>query len=274
MCHNVSRILFCYSDQGSTCPYRCILDNDELAVVKYLNNPAGNLTLINEYISYNIAKELNLSVPKCGLCSISKETEVDKSVADSQFSPTVDNFGLAFYSKYVQKTAVLMHGLISSIANLDQFIKMVVFDHIIYNKDRNKGDILIDISLPKISMVLIDHTHVFKNQTIWDRYTFQQGIAANDYEDTIILEYNSDVYNYFWEHISFDEAKIFSLAEEYKRKLTPECIHSIIQSLPSDWSSLINPLDLDALEEYIDYRVANLDNICEMICIERRRKNG
>ena len=187
--HNIIK---CYTDTATTKPYLCVLDNGKQAVVKYPNNPEGSLPLINEYLSFKIAEKLNLNVPRCGLCILNEDVLVPENVAQSQFAPKTENCGVSFFSEYITRTTPVRLGLVPKLKNKEEFFKMVLFDHLIYNKDRNPGNILIKVQ-SGFTLYLIDHSHVFKNQCIWDQYTFLQGIRDRDYLDLTILEYNDDV---------------------------------------------------------------------------------
>lgn len=140
---------------------------------------------------------------------------------------------------------------------------MILFDHVIYNKDRHVGNILID--LKSKTFYAIDHSHVFKNQSLWDSITFSQGMSENDYADKIIVEYNSDTYKPIWQIKKFDENLAKIQADEFKSILTPNLINDIISQLPDEWNGFATQKDLSALVEYLNYRISNLQNIVQTI---------
>lgn len=67
------------------------------------------------------------------------------------------------------------------ISNKETYEEIILFDQLIYNKDRNKGNLFISTGKGAKLLYAIDHTHVFKNATIWDSICFRQGISDNDY---------------------------------------------------------------------------------------------
>lgn len=81
------------------------------------------------------------------------------------------------------------------VSNTDSYEKILLFDHLIYNKDRNKGNLLIYFGKGDKLLYIIDHTHVFKNQTIWDQNCLRQGMIENDFKDLEIL--NENRYEFF-----------------------------------------------------------------------------
>ena len=229
------------------------------------------MPLINEYLSFKIAEKLNLNVPRCGLCILNEDVLVPENVAQSQFAPKTENCGVSFFSEYITRTTPVRLGLVPKLKNKEEFFKMVLFDHLIYNKDRNPGNILIKVQ-SGFTLYLIDHSHVFKNQCIWDQYTFLQGIRDRDYLDLTILEYNDDVYGMFWKQLGFDEQLAKSVAVAFKDILKPEAVSNILGQLPPEWSNIISKQDYLALEKYINYRASHLLDMVMVIAEERRRK--
>lgn len=53
-----------------------------------------------------------------------------------------------------------------------------------------------------ISLKVIDHTHVFINQTFWDANCLKRAMEENDLLDTKVLEYNSYLYEMFFRNFS------------------------------------------------------------------------
>ena len=67
-------------DVGVTMPVECILDNNDLVLVKYWHNRFGPSVLINEWVCGLIAKELGLPIPDFGLCYLSKEVIIETNL--------------------------------------------------------------------------------------------------------------------------------------------------------------------------------------------------
>lgn len=268
----VDKIISCYLETGSTLPLLCVLDDGTQAVVKYLNNCGGNLVLINEYLSYKIAMAIYLNVPQSGFCILDNKYTPSEEFIKLQTCEDVnllsDNYGIGFYSRFISQGVPMSFGLVPNISNLDDFYRMVLFDHLIYNKDRHPGNIIVSLNKP-IRFFAIDHSHVFKNQTIWDQYAFKQGIKNDDYKDLDILQLNKEVYDYFLSSLSIDNEKLLSLKNEIKDCLSAEFYSDIIKELPEEWLSCLSKEDIIALESYLNYRTEHLDEICDLIISER-----
>lgn len=148
---------------GITKPKYAILDDGSQIVVKLSHGPEGNLVLFNEYLCYRLAILVDIPMPHCGVCIMDENTEIfDSNIASS------NNYGCAFYSTFMPKTTKLLSSIINLIKNKDIFIKVLLFDHIIFNRDRNEGNLLVRFYKDNILLKVIDHTHVFINGAIWD----------------------------------------------------------------------------------------------------------
>lgn len=260
----VAAINICLSN-GVTEPLRCTLNNGIEAVVKYPNNVEGNLILLNEYISYHIATQIGLNIPHAGLCILDGDctNESDKEL-------TEENHGIAFYSTFIRKAVPFTPGLVSRMINLDKFPDLVLFDHIIYNKDRHQGNVIMSMTNPS-QYYIIDHSHVFKNEAIWDARTFRTGIVEDDYLDKAIIESNSFIYDAFRSHIRLSQPHLKRLCCEIQGEISDDYLRNLKATIPPAWADEIGTTNIDALMDYINYRVSNLDKICDMVIFEGGR---
>lgn len=211
--------------------------------------------LLNELLCAYLAQSLGLNIPEFGLCLL-EENLAKKHLAD-------ENAGVCFYSTLVEKVYTLTNsGFMKDFINgASDFYKLVLFDHIIYNKDRNRGNLLISGKDKRI--YIIDHSHVFKNQTIWDTQTFKIGMKENDYTDLIILEYNDGVYRLFTDNVPVDLAGLLFVGEEFKKILTSENIRSIFNKIPTNLQC--GEKDYASLFSYLEYRISHIDDYCKII---------
>lgn len=246
---------------GCTEPVRAYLDDNTYVIAKLYNNCEGNLILFNEYLSYSLAVQIELPIPVSGICLIDEQT------IDENHTLSPQNFGYAFYSTYLQST-ILKPGIIKHLQNLNYFYRLLLFDHLIYNKDRNVYNLLTTFTKKDTSFSLIDHSHVFKNETIWDANCFRLGIAENDYMDTYILETNAPMYDMFLQTFQFDAAKLNDEVSYIQNRITIDVIDKAIAEIPSEWKPSQN--NIDALREYLLYRNSHLQDICDMIVEQLR----
>lgn len=209
-----------------------------------------------------MAQIVGLRMPVSGICLFDASTQ-DSGVL------TQENYGLGFYSTYYEKNTILKSGIIKFIVNKETIYKLIMFDHLVYNKDRNPGNLLVEFKAKSIYLTVIDHSHVFKNQTIWDKQCFKQGIEDNDFLDTDIMEYNDVLYSMFYRNIFFTKELLMECGNAFKKTLTAEILSNIISKIPSAWG--VSNDDLKALKEYIIYRLNHIEEICDMIITFIRR---
>ena len=245
---------------GCTEPLDACLESGDRVIVKPINNIQGNLALVNEYICYKLCSKLEMPIPDAGITIIDNKTDI----VNDEGIITVDNYGYGFYSKRIDKATIINRNIIPRITNKEDFYKIILFDHLVYNTDRNRGNILVTLG-KNSKMYMIDHTHVFKNGCIWDRYCFDQGIDLEDFNDRDIIESNNNQYMYslFWEHLNQDESVLFNLSETFKSKITSSDLNLFMSELPQEWG--LSRENSDALIEYLLYRLAHIDDMCRII---------
>lgn len=246
-------------ENGCTKPYEAKISKENgdqfYAIIKFKNNEQGVLTVINEIISYYLALSLEIVMPQSGVALVDELTDF------GEFNIDNSNFGCCFYSKEIEKATVLNKNIMKFISNDDSYEKIILFDHIVYNKDRNKGNLLISSGKGDKILYVIDHTHVFKNQAIWDKYCLQQGMNENDYNDTEILDYNE--YDYFFDCKIITYNSLLDIAQHFKKIINENLLDEIFTKIPSDW--FISSKDLMVLKKYLIYRSSKLDDICLLI---------
>lgn len=244
-------------ENGITEPKFGMLADNSMAIIKPINGPEGNLVLFNEIFCYKLAILLGLPMPNSGICIIDKNTDVFNKCLDSR------QYGYGFYSQFLNKAIVLVPTIISKLKNIEVFFMLLLFDHIIFNTDRNSANLLVQYYKKDISLKVIDHTHVFVNQAVWDSTCLKRCIEKNDYNSTDILVHNNFLYEMFYQQMNikencFDESKII-----LRKHITESTLRIVSKDIPEEW--LPSSDDLEALIEYILYRVRHLDEICKMI---------
>lgn len=250
--------VFSLITNGCTEPLDALLSTGERAIIKPYNNIQGNLVLLNEYICNKLCIELDIPSPEGGIAVIDEYTQCMSKI--DEFSE--DNYGFCYFSKRIDKATVLNASIIGRITNKEDFYKIILFDHFVYNKDRNLGNMLVTTGRP-IKMFAIDHTHVFKNECIWDKNCFKRGIADCDYNDDRIIESNREIYDYFWQHLGKDKNVLKKIAYEFKENITKEKLEKYINELPKEW--MPSSEDVIALKDYILYRFNHHEEICDLI---------
>lgn len=241
-------------ENGITEPKLAITDDNTSVIVKTINGPEGNRVLFNEYYCYRMAILLEIPMPESGICLIDNTTEIlNECVNDNQY-------GYGFYSTYINKAVPLVETIISKIKNRDDFYKIVLFDHIIFNPDRNAGNLLVQYYKKNILLKVIDHSHVFVNQAIWDANCLEMAMKEKDYFSTRVLEENKYLYNMFFHKMKPSNNDFSVIKESICTKLSEELLRSIILDMPKEW--IPSDKDVDTLIRYILYRIEHIDDIC------------
>ena len=253
-----------YIGAGITEPTLALSDDGTLVVIKKYNCIEGNLVLFNEYICYRLAIRLGIQMPESGVCVIDENTEINVEGFDSE------NYGFGFYSTYIHKTTNLVPSIIPLMNNSRDFFKILLFDHVVFNPDRNPGNLLVQFFKKNISLQVIDHTHVFINQAIWDKYCLTRAIEDKDYYSTDVLCQNKELYEMFFSHMKFVRNELTDILKSFQENITYDIIWDIINDMPIEWLPIQD--DLDALVDYLLYRVNHLDDIC--ITIENYLNNN
>lgn len=213
-------------ENGCTKPYLAKLSDGEriiYAVIKLKDNDQGVLTLINELISYYLAKELDVLIPLSGIAVIDEYTDF------GAFKVNSSSFGNCFFSEYIDKSTIINNKIMRYVSNTDSYEKILLFDHLIYNKDRNKGNLLIYFGKGDKLLYIIDHTHVFKNQTIWDQNCLRQGMIENDFKDLEIL--NENRYEFFFTSKKITYESLLGQAKIFKERINETLLNEIFKKI-------------------------------------------
>lgn len=233
-------------------------------VIKTNNNVEGNRTLINEYVCYLLAKALKLPVIESGLCYINDDTHVERNVRDmEEFSE--ECYGLGFFSHYMEGVTVVgSEKMIKLTKNYKWLIpKLMLFDHLIYNKDRNRGNLLIKMGKNNRRILIIDHSHTFNLETLWDRIQLSSKIKENDFLDEHIMKENAYIYSKLKNSMEIDMLTMRETLDYFESKLSEELIEKVVSQVPKEWEN--NKEDLDALKEYLIYRLGKLNHFADII---------
>lgn len=250
---------------ASTDPFQAIMETKHV-YVKTFGSRWTNRILINEFICLRIAQAVGLTIPNGGICIINGNTDTDDVIDDIGYDEFIE--GIAFYSEKIDSVnpSIKSINVVKNMVNKDEINYIILFDHLIYNIDRHKGNLLINYknNSDGFIMYIIDHSHVFNLQHNWTSSGLQQLISNEDYKDKEILDLNyKEVYKYFYELGILNEKMLKVAAVNFKKIVTRELLNDIFEDIPKQWISNIE--DLEKLKEYLLYRMNNIDYIVDMI---------
>lgn len=248
-----SRIL-----NGCTTPYIVWCNDGKTYVVKFPGNSEGKKALVNEFVSSKLASILGLPVLDYALISVSLEDYKSNMEKDLKFMS-----GTAFGTVYNDRLLnVLNPNQIARTVNCNDAIKIIIFDLLIGNNDRNKGNLMIDSNSKKL--IMIDHTHVFTLETLWDAYQLSR-VSGDDFDISKLNQYN---YRNLSESIKYTNefyVELFDFVNKVKN-VKKEKITEIVNDIPSDWN--VTKDEKEALTNYIYDRFSRIEEILEKLNLE------
>lgn len=246
---------------GVTNPLNAVV-NDKRVIVKLLNNDESNRVLINEFVSYSMAGLLSLPIPNFGVAVLKKTADINNlKINDNQY-------GKCFFTERIDNVTPLVDNkmLIQKyIQNKDDLAKIILFDNIIYNKDRHKGNMLMNVGLKnkENKIYMIDHTHVFNIGPFWNKYELCRRIQALDYKSEEVMEYNKETYKILIDSSAIKLETFLKEADSFKKVLSDDIIKEILDNVPNEWE--MDNWDKTMLFNYISYRLRYSDEICNVI---------
>lgn len=110
--------------------------------------------------------------------------------------------------------------------NKEELIKIILFDHIIYNKDRSFGNVLFSIKQK-------------------------------------ILEYNKYLYDIIVNVYNCNLTNLYQLSNDFRSILNYVFFSEIVEEIPSKIG--ITQCEKNIIVEYLTYRLKNLDCMCKQI---------
>lgn len=238
---------------GVTKPYILNCSGEEY-VVKFLQNPDGNKVLINEFVCANIAKFFDLPLAEPALVNIDKQFIEDYGEEINNHVGEKVEPGIHFGTKLIKKAyPINTSQILKQTINTNIIPSLILFDHIINNKDRdsNRGNLLIDYE--RKMLVVIDHSHVFDIGPLWDEHQLKIRIG----EKISPLDMTGYIYHKLISYI--DGHNPFSGVLYKVEHISSESLSNIMYKIPSTWN--INNNEKAVLVDYLLDRIERVDEI-------------
>lgn len=243
---------------GCTNPYIAWCDDGNTYVVKLPGNPEGKKALINEFVASKLCDILELPNLKYNLISVSANNYNSNM---NEYVECID--GTAFGTVYDDNLLLVLNPKqIFEVINNNDAIKIIIFDLLIGNNDRNKGNLMIDSVTKKLT--IIDHSHIFELETLWDAVQLER-ITNEKFDVSKLNQYN---YNNLIESVNYSQEmykELYDFVNKIK-KVKKEQIIGIIDLIPADWN--ITNEEKNALVNYIYNRFQRIDEILEILNIK------
>ena len=243
---------------GCTIPFVVWCDDGKTYIVKFPGNEQGVKALVNEFIASNLCEYLELPIFNYNLIHVKISDYNDKTKND-----IVPLEGTAFGTIYNDNALTVLNSrMISKAKNKNDAIKILIFDILIGNFDRNRGNLMIDSISNKIFM--IDHTHIFDLGTIWDEFQLPRLID----EKFNINNLNQFNFNNIIESIKIDKEFNNELNKFINKikNIDKEFINNIMKNIPNDWN--VSDKEKILLTNYIYNRFNRVDEILDLLNIK------
>lgn len=244
---------------GITDPFWCTLLCGTEVAYKSIHNPEKDKILINEWIGYRLAKAVGLKVPDAGFAYINTDTQINGhlSINKSEY------IGIGFYSVKVDKAVqITCSKQITLLENPRDIHKLILFDALIGNFDRNPGNLLLGMKKGDKLLHVFDHSHIFEIGALWDEYQFPH-LIRTPLDIVSLLSSNNFLYSFFREAITYSERDFKDCVTEFKKIVTPTLIEDIIDEVPHE--IVVNDVEKKLIVEYILKNLGQLEDCIPII---------
>lgn len=233
-------------------------------IFKRFKNVESSRVLANELIAYKIAIELGLPIPNAGCAVVDGDTVIQNEAFTEDCGEHSDFLGMGFYSELQDKVSLVTSPMqLANVINCNEIPRIIMFDHLIYNADRNPGNMLVDMKKGDKMIHIIDHTHIFYLGPMWDMNQLKLRITDNDVLHNDIVEKNKMIYDILMEHYSLTTENLNLTCEDFVSKLSSDKFKEIVFSIPHEWN--ICDEDKDELCRYLTYRLKSLPLMAELL---------
>lgn len=227
--------------EGGSLPAIIEADDDGLYVLKFRGAGQGVKALIAELLGGEIARVLDLKIPEIvfvELDAVLARTEPDPEIQDLIKASDGVNLALDYlpgsimFDPLIEKTG---SRLASEIVWLDAFIA---------NVDRTARNA--NMLLWHREIWLIDHGAAFFYQHNWEKFLDNAANPFRQIKDHILLSFAGEI----------DQAD-----EEFSKKLTPEILGEIVDSIPAEWLENAD----EQRKVYLEFLTGRLENKSEFV---------
>ena len=242
------------------CKVTCF-NSSKRYVLKCINESTNGKALFNELIASRLAQLIKLPTPHIEIGKLPQDV-IDKNVFLKEIGA---KSGACFLSEFQSGTSLRINdNNVKHIKNIDVVPKLVLFDALLMNSDRNKNDgnwfILKDQSL-----IALDHTNIFRVAQIWDKISLEQDltipphiideIANGEYYQKLVSQYkliNSG------KHHPFSPA-----SRDFKKILNNNQLDSCFSDIPSDWKVDLN--EITCAHDFVKNQIEHVNDLaCEL----------
>lgn len=232
---------------GATSPqlFRC--EDGKLYVVKLNNNKMGTKVLVNEYLAYWYAGQMELCFPPGGLVTLSPEL-LEKN---RRF-----NEGPHFASLYLSNCRYVVRQDFPKAMNKKAMAGVILFDHMFHNLDRtkNRRNLLLRREGQGYMLYAIDNSHLFVRGR-WDKGSLEM------LADRLFINRKRA---FGWLLKYFLRAADFYRYVGKVKGMNDSCLCRFVEQIPESW--LPEEKEREALFSFMQVRRDRIEDIFWRIC--------
>ena len=258
-------------EEGVTKPISCLMNNGMTTVVKYPKNQCGTFVLVNEWIGYQIADLIGLTIPKYGLCYLSENVIWNANSADVLEEIDEHNGGLSFYTELLSDTIPFNKSFLNIIENRE-VERIILFDLLVGDMDRHNGNILCSTNNNKLYMIDCSHIFVPEGYSLNNDLDMNAELSEGKLLNIQLLSNKKEnIYDLLCSRVGYREDVLVGESKRIKDIITDEILDSIICSIPKEWSgSEQTKRRIENLGILLKKKFSMIDQITNAVVVERR----
>lgn len=238
---------------GATSPLFFRADDNNIYIVKMMQNPLGGKVLASELIAVFFGQILDLSFPFGDIFCITE----DWLAQYPEYRDSMITAGYHFASRYLPNTCYATSDHLASVCNLSSIAGMILFDHLLHNADRahNRKNMLFYTDEEGRSYLYgIDHSHLFHS----GRWSIDS-LSTWSYR---IRTYSQNLYGILLE--KYLHAHDFYPYIARLSDIRDDTFRAVIAHIPSIW--LPDKKEREALYRFFKIRQDLVERIYQHIC--------
>lgn len=260
------------NNEFSTNPYIAEIAKQQY-VIKHIKNNESHISLFNELLGYKLAEKFGLKTPDFGHCYYKEDKT--KINAGLRIDNLEDN-DIFTYTKFINNAIPLMDtGTLNEFTD-QEILRLIVFDCIVCNTDRNSNNILMQPIIKQkannelFELIPIDYTHIFPDGVNWN-ISLARKNKYRDYGDIEdIINYN--YYDLLLMDRKFSKEMLCSEKYELASILSNLDLTTYIKEIPKDIVCRLDENDIQLLTDFFDYRKKHFTEIYSKIISELERR--
>lgn len=150
--------------------------------------------------------------------------------------------------------------------------KLILFDILVNDYDRHKGNVLCSFGQNKIIFIDCSHIMTAEDFSLNSDIEMKKELSLRRLSDiSILANPDENIYNRLCLKVGFREDILYEESKKIKDIITRDVLASIFQSVPEEWLlSARSRLRAENMKTIIETKLSMIDSITDIIAEERR----